>query len=430
MNAIGLMFIIFAVALFTGVPIGISICIVLLSAQFLIPGLTADSEYVFRSMVTALDTYPVLAVPLFVLCGIIMGRGGISKRLFDFFSFFIGNITGGLPMTIIVTCLFYGAISGSAPATTAAVGAMTIPLLVNLGYDRSFVTAIVATAGGLGIIIPPSIPFIWYGLTASVSVSDLFIAGVLPGILVAVFLCGYAYFYCKIKGEDKIKLSENYRALKAMGLAKMFKDSILALLMPLFVLGGIYGGVVTPTEAAVVAVVYSFIIATFVYKTVTVRDYPAVLREALVTVAPLMFVCGAAIVFGKELAMVGAPALVGALIKSTVSTKIGFLLIVNCVLIIAGMIIEPVSALLITTPILLPTAMYFGVDPIHLGVIIVVNLAIGCVTPPVGLNLYVASAMTGISIIEIAKKAVPLMVMFLLALAVITYCEWFSLALL
>lgn len=429
MSGIGAMFILFAVLLFIGVPIGVSIGITLLSSQIFVPNVPADAMYIFQNMVSGLDTYPVLAVPLFILCGIMMGQGGISKRLFDFFSFWIGNLTGGLPMTVIVTCLFYGAISGSAPATTAAVGAMCIPLLVNLGYDKTFVTATVCVAGGLGVIIPPSIPFIWYGLTASESVSKLFIAGILPGCLVAVCLCGYAYFYCKTKGEDKLKLEENYRKLRAMGVGGIFKESILALLMPVCVLGGIYGGIVTPTEAAVAACIYSFIVATFVYKTIKINEYPAIFREALTTVAPLMFVCAAAMVFGKILAMVGAPAIVEDAVLSVVSSKIGFLLLVNLILIFVGMIIEPTSAILILTPILLPIANDLGIDTIHFGVIMIVNLAIGFSTPPVGLNLYVASSMSGLSVMKIAKKAVPLIGLFLVALALITYSEFFSLAL-
>ena len=424
------LFVIFAVLLLLSVPISASLGFTILSALYLFPNLTADAEYIFSNMVTSLDTFPVLAVPLFVLCGLIMGKGGLSRKLFEFFEYFIGKVPGGLPMTVIVTCLFYGAISGSGPATVAAVGAMSLPLLVELGYDKTFVTAIVCVAGALGVIIPPSIPFIWYGLTANVSISDMFLAGVLPGVLIAVFLCLYAFIYCLVKGEDRKKLDENYRELHSRAFVKIFINSFPALLMPVLVLGGIYGGVVTPTEAAVVGCVYSFIVCTFFYRSISFRDYVGIFRETLTTVATMMFVVAAAQVFGKILAMTGAPRMIKEAVLASIENKVILLLLINALLLVVGMIMEGVSAILILTPILLPIVTTFGVHPVHFGIIMVVNLAIGFSTPPVGINLFVASSMSGEPVMKIARKALPLILMFLVALLLITFVEGISLVLL
>jgi C4-dicarboxylate transporter DctM subunit len=430
MSGIGLLFIIFFLMLFLSVPIGASLVLTCLAAPFIFTGLSADAEFVFRSMVSAMDSFPILAVPLFVLCGLIMGKGGLSRRLFEFFEFFIGKVPGGLPMTVVITCLFYGAISGSGPATVAAVGAMSLPLLVELGYDKVFVTAVVAVAGALGVIIPPSIPFIWYALTANVSVSDMFLAGVLPGVLIALFLCLYCFVYCKVKGEDREKLDVSYLKLRGKGFIKVFMDSIPALLMPVLVLGGIYGGIVTPTEAAVVGCVYSFIVCTLLYRTIRWKDYIGIFRESLRTVAALMFVVAAAQVFGKILAIVGAPKIIENAVLSIVDNGIVFLLLVNVILLLVGMVMEGCSAIVILTPILLPIAQSFGVNPVHFGIIMVVNLAIGFSTPPVGINLYTASSMSNLPVMSIAKKAIPLILMFLVALAFITFIENISLVLL
>jgi C4-dicarboxylate transporter DctM subunit len=424
-----IIFIIFAATLLLGVPIGIAIALTALSASIINPTLLANADFVFRNMVTAIDSYPLLAVPMFILSGIIMGRGGISKKLFDFFAYFVGNKTGGLPIAVIATCLFYGAISGSGPATTAAVGSMTIPILVNLGYDITFVTAMMTTAGGLGVIIPPSIPFVVYGLSAGESVGSLFIAGVLPGILIGICLMIYAYYYCKTRGENKEKLKENYDKIKSQGFLGILKDSFWALLTPVIILGGIYGGIVTPTEAAVISVVYSVIISLFVYRTLKVKDFGLVLKEAINTSAPVLLVVSTATVFGRVLTMMQAPQMVASTVTGLLHSKIAILLLINIFLLFVGMVMETLAAILILTPIFLPIVTAMGVNPIHFGVIMVVNLAIGFVTPPVGMNLYVANGMTGISIIEISRKAIPFILSFIIALLIITFVPQISLIL-
>jgi len=430
METIGIMFIIFFGLMFLGVPIGVSIgCAMLYVAMFAnVAGIT--EEYVFRNISSCLDSYIILAVPLFIFCGVIMGRGGISKRLFDFFAFFIGNVTSGMLAAVVVTCLFYGAISGSSPATVAAVGAMTLPLLIGLGYDKVWVTALIAVAGTLGVMIPPSIPFIWYGLTANESISDLFIAGILPGCLVAALLIIYSYVYWKIKGEDKPKLQENYSALRNKGLWTVFKDSFFAILMPVIVLGGIYSGVVTPTEAACVAVIYSLIVSQCIYRTLSFRDYPVIFRETLKTLGPVMYIVAIAMTFGRIMALMKVPVIVNDFVVSVFETPAVILLVMVAVMVLLGMVMEVVSALLILAPIFVPIATAAGVDPIHFGVIMVVALATGFVTPPVGLNLYVASGMSGVPIIPLAKKIYPMLAVFMIAVFAVTYISWFSLALL
>jgi C4-dicarboxylate transporter DctM subunit len=430
MDTIGILFIIFFGLMFLGVPIGISIgCSMLYVALFAdVPGITG--EYVYRNISSCLDSYIILAVPLFIFCGVIMGRGGISKKLFDFFAYFIGNITAGMPAAVVITCLFYGAISGSSPATVAAVGAMTLPLLVDLGYDKVWVTALITVAGTLGVMIPPSIPFIWYGLTANQSISDLFIAGVLPGLLVGSLLIIYSYIYWKIKGEDREKITANYKTLRSKGFWPLFKESFFAILMPIIVLGGIYSGIVTPTEAACISVVYSLVISQFVYKTLKLEDYSSIFRETLRTLGPVMYIVAIAMAFGRIMALMKVPAIVNEFLTSTFNSTNAILLAMVVIMVLLGMVMEVVSALLILAPIFVPIATAGGIDPIHFGVIMVVSLATGFVTPPVGLNLYVASGMANVPIIPIAKKAYPMLAVFMIAVLAITYISWFSLALL
>ena len=266
-----IIFIIFFICLLIAIPVSISLGIVSVLPGTLSPSFTASGQYVVRSMFGGIDSFPLLAVPMFIFSGIIMARGGISKRLFDVFSYFLGRFTAGMPCAVIVTCLFYGAISGSAPATVAAVGSMTIPILNELGYDKKFSTAIVTVAGGLGVIIPPSIPFIMYGTTSGESVSDLFLAGIIPGIIISILLMIYSIIYCKKNGEDKEKINKVVNDLRKSGLLNLLKESFFALLSPIIILGCIYSGVASPTEAAVISVFYSLVLSIFVYKSMNIK---------------------------------------------------------------------------------------------------------------------------------------------------------------
>ena len=289
--------ILFVICLIIAIPVSISLGIVAVLPGAFDPSFTASASYVIRSMVGGIDSFPLLAVPMFVLSGIIMAHGQISKKLFDVFSYFIGKKTAGVPCAVIITCLFYGAISGSAPATVAAVGSMTIPLLLNMGYDKKFSTAIVAVAGGLGVIIPPSIPFIMYAMASGESVGNLFIAGIIPGILISILLMLYAYIHCKCCGEDKEKINAEIDALHSKGFGKIFKDSFFAILSPIIVLGCIYAGIASPTEAAVISVFYALVISLFVYKTIRISDIWNIFVEAMKTYAPILFILAASTAF-------------------------------------------------------------------------------------------------------------------------------------
>jgi C4-dicarboxylate transporter DctM subunit len=422
--------IVFFVALFLSLPIAVALLVGSLSVTLVDPSLTCDAVLIFRSMSSGLDSFVLLAIPLFILSGNIMAESGISAKLFTFFSYFMGNKTAGLPITVVISCLFYGSITGSGPATVAAIGAMTIPLLVSLGYDKMFVTALVAISGGLGVIIPPSIPFVMYGQSANVSVGDLFTAGILPGILIGIFLMICAYLYCKKHGEDKDKLRESYMMLRNKGFWQLFKESFLALLTPVIILGGIYSGIATPTEAACTSVFYALIVSFFAYKTLKISQLPKIFRDSVSSLVPMLFVAASATVFARVLAMLQAPQMIAAVITSTVQSKVVLLLIINMFLLVMGMLMDAVSAILICVPIFMPLCYAMGINPTHFGVIMVCNLAIGFVTPPVGINLFVASAMTKIPVLKIARHAAPFIIWFLGALLIITFIPQISLLLL
>lgn len=422
-------FIVMAVLLVLAVPICVVVAIISMVPFVIDPSFAASPMFILRQMFSGLDSTTMLAIPMFVLSGVIMARGGISEKLFNVFSYFLGKKTGGLPCAVVITCLFYGAISGSAPATTAAVGAMTIPILTSLGYDLTFSAALVAISGGLGVIIPPSIPFILYSMNSGVSVGQMFIAGIVPGILIGICLMVYSVYYCKKHGEDKEKIMEKQKALQEKGFFKVLMESFWALLSPVIILGSIYGGICTPTEAAVVSVFYALIVCLFIYKTISLKDMYSVLVEGVETYAPILFILGAAQGFSRVLTLTQAPQRLAEMMGSAVTSKIALLLLINLFLLIVGMIMDTGPAILILTPILTPIITSMGINPIHFGVIMIVNLAIGFVTPPIGNNLYVASTLTKLPVTSIARKAIPFIAAFFIALMLITFVPQISLVL-
>lgn len=427
--SIGIFFLVFAALLVIGTPI----CLVF-SGMTIAPYLANhafpyDITATVTSQLSGLDSFPLMAIPLFMLAGVIMAKGKISDRIFNMFAYFVGNKTAGLPCTVVLTCLFYGAISGSGPATTAAVGSKCIPFLVSVGYDIIFATALVAVAGGLGVIIPPSIPFIVYSSVAGTSVSKMFIAGVLPGCLIGLCLMIYCYIYCKIKGEDKEKLNARYQEIRAIGFWNLLKDSIWALLTPVIILGSIYGGIASPTEAATISIYYALFISLVVYKTLTIRELPHVVMEGVKTYAPILFVIASAVGFARVITRLNVATAVSQLIMGSLHSKVVVLLMFNAILLVVGMIMDTAPAVLVFCPVMLPVVKALEVDPVHFGIIMVVNLAIGFVTPPMGVNLFVASNLTKLPVMQIARRAVPFIVAFLIALLFITFIPAISLAL-
>ena len=424
------LFIIFAIALVIAIPVSISLGIASVLPSIFDPSFTVSAKYLIRAMFGGLDSFPLLAVPMFVLSGIIMAKGGISKKLFDVFAYFLGKFTAGMPCAVIVTCLFYGAISGSAPATVAAVGSMTIPILTALGYELVFATAIVAVAGGLGVIIPPSIPFIMYGMASGASVSDLFLAGIVPGLMIGLLLMLFAICYCKRHGEDKEKIAAEVNALHKKGLLTVFKESFFALLSPIIILGCIYSGVASPTEAAVISVFYALMVSIFVYRSIHIKDIWGILVEAVKTFTPILFILAASTAFSRVLTLMQVPQSVSAFILANFHSPVVILLIINLFLLIVGMVMDTTPAILILTPILLPIVEAIGMNPVQFGVIMVVNLAVGFVTPPIGVNLFVASSLTDVPVMDIAKKSMVMIGLFLVALLLITFIPAISLCLL
>lgn len=415
-----LVFIVFLLGIFISIPIGISMILGSVAPVLLLDK-GGTIEQILNNCFSGANSTPILAIPLFILGGVIMAEGGISRKLFNFFAFFVGNIPGGIPSAVVLTCLFYGAISGSGPATTAAVGAMCIPFMVSLGYDLTWSAGLIAVAGGLGVIIPPSIPFVLYSLATGVSTGDLFLGGVIPGIMIGGALIIYAVYYCRRHGEDREKISQRMGELRSQGLWKVFKDSFWALLCPIIVLGGIYSGVVTPTEAAVVSVFYAIIVSLFLYKTIDVKDLIPFCCNSIKTYGGLAFVLAFATSFGRVLSLTKATKVVQVLITSNFHSAFAVLTVCTLLFMILGMVMDTGPAIIILAPILLPAVQELGVNPIHFGVVLVCCLSIGLATPPFGLDLFVAGNLAGKPPMEIAKKALPFILAFLVAMLIVVY---------
>lgn len=402
------------------IPIGISLFI----AMLLTVAVTRTSTliYLCQQMYTGLESLPLVAVPCFMLAGAIMETGGLSKRLIDVAVKLTAHTTGGLGTVTILACLFFGAISGSAPATAAAIGGIMIPFMVREGYERSYAGGLAGVSGALGIIIPPSIPLVLYGISTSTSIGDLFLAGFMPGLLVACFLMITQNIVSKRKGYakkmPKPPLKEILRAVW---------DAKWALLMPIIILGGIYGGIFTPTEAAVIGIVYSVIIGLFVYKELKIKALYGIFDKTASMLGGFMLTYAPAAALGGFFVMLGLPATIsGALLSLTTNIYI-ILLILNVFLLLMGMILDCVSCIIVFAPVLYAVLVPMGIDPVHLGLVITLNLAVGFVTPPVCMNLFVVTSMTGDSIETIAKKALPFIVAMIAVVLIITFVPGISL---
>jgi C4-dicarboxylate transporter, DctM subunit len=376
---------------------------------------------VAQKLMTTIDSFPLMAVPFFILAGNLMEAGGISRRLVEFAKAVIGGVQGGLACSCVLTCMIFASVSGSSVATTFAIGAIIIPAMIRHGYPTPFAAALQATSAELGVIIPPSIPMILYGVSAEVSIGELFVAGIGPGLLIGGVLTLFVYVTCKLKGWGKQDGDERMR------LATATKEAALALLMPVIILGGIYRGVFTPTEASVVAVFYAALLGLVVYRAISIRDLAPILRKSVISSAMIMFIIATAGLFSFLITRAGVPAAIGAWIAGVIESKAAFLLAVNAFLFIVGMFIETSAAIIVLAPILVPVALQFGVDPVHFGLVMVVNLALGMITPPFGVNLFAACQVARISLERIVPRLAPFVLTVLACLMIITYVPQISL---
>lgn len=416
----GVLFGSFALFLFLSVPIGIAIGLATLFAITYTGAMPI--EFLMKELTTSVDSFPLLAVPYFIIAGEIMGKGGISRRLFNVADSMVGNKTGGIAMATIVTCMFFAAISGSGPATVAAIGGIMIPAMVQKGYDKRFATAVVAAAGSIGVIIPPSIPMVIYGVSGSVSIGDMFIAGILPGILVGIGLMIYSYIHSK-----KMGYTGTGQKATIKGVVKATWDAKWALLIPVIILGGIYGGIFTPTEAAVAAVVFGLFVSVFVYKELKLKDLPQIFVDSALTTATVLVIVGAATAFGRLLTLEQIPNQIANAMMSISDEPIVIMMFITILLLIVGCFMDTIAAIIILTPILLPVALQIGYDPIHFGIIMIVNLAIGFITPPLGVNLFVGAGISGLSLEQLSKSIVPFFFAMVITLLIIIVLPQLSL---
>jgi tripartite ATP-independent transporter DctM subunit len=376
-----------------------------------------------KEMFNSLNKFPLAAIPFFILAGNLMESGGISRRLVEFAKSIVGGVQGGLPMTCVLTCMIFAAVSGSSVATTFAIGAILIPALIKHGYPTSYAAALQATSAELGVIIPPSIPMILYGVSAEVSIGELFIAGVGPGLFISAALMLFVWIWCKWKGWGKNDGDGRLPIPRATWQAGW------ALLMPVIILGGIYGGIFTPTEASAVAVFYALVVGMLIYREIGVRDLVTVLKKSVISSAVIMFIIANAGLFAFLITRAGVPDAIGRWLEAVLQSPAMFLLGVNIALFIIGMFIETSAAIIVLAPILAPVAMHFGIDPVHFGLVMVVNLALGMITPPFGVNLFAACTVARISLDRIIGQLIPFVLVILGCLMVITYVPQISLAL-
>jgi tripartite ATP-independent transporter DctM subunit len=402
-----------------GIPVAVSIILASFFGIQLFSNLPV--LLIAQQMIVGLDSFPLLAIPFFILAGNLMSAGGISRRLVDLAKSMVGGFQGGLAMSCVVTCMMFAAVSGSSIATTFAIGSILIPAMVRHGYPAPLAASIQASSSELGVLIPPSIPLILFGVSTQTSIGQLFIGGIGPGLLIAVALLVFLYFFCKIKGYG---LDDNKESLKINTAAR---NAWVALLMPLLVVGGIYGGVFTPTEAAAVAVVFALVVGFVVYRELTVDKLWRVLQDSVLSTAAVMLIIAAASLFSFLLSLSGAPVLLAEWVTETLSSVYMFLMVINIALLILGMFIETSSAILVLAPILTPIAIHYGIDPVHFGLIMVTNLALGMCTPPLGVNLFAACSVAKISIVELLPWLMQFILVIGVCLVAITYFPWITL---
>ncbi len=407
------------VLMLTGMPISIALGLTVLS--FLFTMTDVPVEAVALKLFTGIEKFEIMAIPFFILAGNFLTHGGVARRMIQFATSMVGHWHGGLALAGVLACALFAAVSGSSPATVVAIGSIILPAMVKQGYPKSFGAGVITTSGALGILIPPSIEMVMYSVSTNTSVGKLFMAGVIPGLMLAALLGLTTWILARKHNYprmDKASWTERWLA---------FRRSAWGLLLIVIVMGGIYSGIFTPTEAAAMAAVYAFIIAVFVYKDLNLQQVPKVLLDSAAMSAMLLYIITNAVLFSFLMTSEGIPQAMAGWIMDKGFGLVSFLLVVNLLLLLAGNVMEPSSIVLIMAPILFPVAIALGVDPVHFGIIMVVNMEIGMCHPPVGLNLYVASSITKMGITELTVAVLPWLCTMLVFLLLITYVPQISL---
>ncbi len=402
----------------TGMPISISLGLTVLTFLFTMTNVPLES--VALKLFTGIEKFEIMAIPFFILAGNFLTHGGVAKRMIRFATALVGHLHGGLALGGVVACALFAAVSGSSPATVVAIGSILLPAMVKQGYPMKFGVGVIGTAGALGILIPPSIVMVIYAVSTNSSIGRLFIAGIIPGLMLALLLLFVTWVVAKMRNYPRLPRSSLKEVLAA------FRESVWGLFLIVVVIGGIYTGIFTPTEAAAMSAMYAFFVSVFVYKDLTLKQVPKVLLDSANLSAMILYIITNAVLFSFLLTSEQIPQDLSAWINQMGLSPWMFLVVVNILLLIAGNFMEPSSILLITAPILFPVAMKLGIDPIHLGIVMTVNMEIGMITPPVGLNLYVASGISGLGLTDTTKACAPWILVMILFLILITYVPIFS----
>jgi C4-dicarboxylate transporter DctM subunit len=407
------------ILMLTGMPISIALGLTVLTFLFTMTQVPLES--VALKLFTGIEKFEIMAIPFFILAGNFLTHGGVAKRMIRFATAIVGHLHGGLALGGVVACALFAAVSGSSPATVVAIGSILLPAMVRQGYPNKFGVGVIGTAGALGILIPPSIVMVIYAVSTNSSIGRLFIAGIIPGLLLAALLLFVTWLVAKKRNYPRM------RRASAKEMWQSFRDSVWGLFLIVVVIGGIYAGIFTPTEAAAMSAAYAFFVSVFVYKDLTLKQVPKVLLDSANLSAMILYIITNAVLFSFLLTSEQIPQSLSTWINEMGLQPWMFLVVVNILLLIAGNFMEPSSILLITAPILFPVAMKLGIDPIHLGIIMTVNMEIGMITPPVGLNLYVASGISGMGLTETTKACAPWILVMIAFLLVITYVPIVSL---
>ena len=400
-----------------GVPVAFTLALSV--ATILVFFIDKPLVMVTQIVFSGIDSFSFMAVPFFMLAGSFMSAGGVTQRLVNFSQSLVGSFRGGLAQTVSVSGCFFAAISGSSAATTAALGSTMVEAMDKKGYGREWATGVVASSGVVGIVIPPSITMVVFGVIGNVSIGDMFVGGFIPGAMMGGSMMLVSWYLAKKRGIEP----DGGFSITRVAIA--FKESFFALLTPVIIIGGIYGGIFTPTEAAAVTVVYGIFVGLFIYKELKFSDFPKIIFQAVIGTTMIMLLVGAANVFGWMLTNLMIPHRLGEFVVSLTSSPIMFLMAMNVLLLIAGTMVNASAAVVILTPIFLPVAITLGIDPLFFGVLMVVNLAIGCITPPVGLDLFVASAICNVPIEKVMKASLPYLFALLVTLVILTLFPWF-----